>query len=308
MKSRNLLFVLAVAFFLGSCGGEDSGPGKGDLSISLTDAPVQQADAVVIYFEQALVNSEEDGRVEVDVIDPDTLLPGRSVDLLQLTGDRTIELITETFTEGRINWIRLMVDFDPEKTYIQIDGIKYPLRCVSCERNGLKVVGGFDVVADQTMYYTLDFDLQKSIAHPHSDNIDYILRPTIRVVQTDMSGSIRGTVDETVIAGLEGSDCAVYVYDGHDAATDDIYMPDDMPVPDTHNNPVMAVTVEYNANTTQYEYHAAFLPAGPYTVALTCDALFDDPMSDDDGINFYGTVNKSVVAGQTTTHNFLPMP
>lgn len=308
MNTRNLLLALAVAFFLGSCGGDISETGKGDLSISLTDAPVQQADAVVIYFETALVNSEQDGRVEVDVIDPDTLLPGRSVDLLQLTGDRTIELITETFTAGRINWIRLMVDFDPEKTYIQIDGTKYPLRCVSCEKNGLKVVGGFEVVADHTMYYTLDFDLQKSIAHPHADHIDYILRPTIRVVQTDMTGGIRGTVDETVIAGLEGSECAVYVYDGHDAATDDIYIPDDMPVPDTHNNPVMAATVEYNSNTSQYEYHAAFLPAGPYTITLTCDTLFDDPMTDDDGIIFYGTVNKSVVAGQTTTHDFVPMP
>ena len=308
MKSLKLLFMLAAVFFLASCGGESSGPGTGELSISITDAPVRNADAVVIYFERATVHSAEDGRIDVDVIDPVTMLPGRSVDLLQLTGDRTIELVTETFTEGTINWIRLMVDFDPEKTYIQIDGTRYPLRCVSCEKNGLKVNTTFEILADMTNAYTLDFDLQKSITDPQS-GIDYILRPTIRVVRAEAAGSIRGTVSATLISDLGGAEgCSVYVYDGSDAVTDDISIPDGMPVPDTHNNPVMAATVELNPMNELYEYHAAFLPAGNYTIALTCDAELDDPMLDDDTVSFYGAVNKPVMSGQTTVHNFVPLP
>lgn len=306
MKASQLLLAVAVALLLVSCGGT-SGSGKGELSLSLTDAPVRNADAVVIYFESALVNSSEDGRVEVDVIDPDTMLPGRSVDLLQLTGDRTIELLTETFSAGQINWIRLMVDFDPERTYIEISGTRYPLRCTSCERNGLKVNTTFEIMEDMTNAYTLDFDLQKSITDPQS-GIDYILRPTIRVVKTELTGDIRGTVDATVIADLGGEEgCSVYVYDDHDAQTDDIYYPDGMPVPDTHNNPVMAATVELNPLNENYEYHAAFLPAGNYTIALTCDAENDDAMTDDDNINFYGAVNTAVMSGQDTVYNFEPM-
>lgn len=309
MKTLNMLFALLLTILVVSCAGETStNPGKGELSISLTDAPVQHADAVVIYFERATVHSEEDGKVDIDVIDPDTMLPGRSVDLLQLTGDRTIELLTGSFTEGNIHWIRLYVDFDPEKTYIQINGTRYPLRCVSCEKNGLKVNSTFEVLADMTNAYTLDFDLQKSITDPQS-GIDYILRPTIRVVKSEVAGSIRGTVDPTLISGLGGSEgCSVYVYEGNDAVTDDIYIPDGMPVPVTHNNPVMAAVVGLNSMNELYEYHAAFLPAGAYTIALTCDAELDDPMLDDDNVSFYGAVNKIVVSGETTMHDFIPLP
>jgi len=308
VKTLNLIFLLAAVSLMASCsGGGTSGPGTGELSLSITDAPVRNADAVVIYFEQAIVHSGEDGKTEVDIIDPDTMQPGRSIDLLQLTGDRTIELITETFTEGTINWIRLMVDFDPLKTYIEIDGTRYPLRCVSCEKNGLKVNTTFEILPDMTNAYVLDFDLQKSITDPQS-GIDYILRPTIRVVKGEAAGAIRGTVDPTLISSLGGSEgCSVYVYDGHDAVTDDIYIPDGMPVPDTHNNPVMAATVELNQSE-NYEYHAAFLPAGNYTIALTCDAELDDPMLDDDNVSFYGAVNKIVVSGETTMHDFIPLP
>jgi len=263
VKTFNLLFIATVSIILSACGGSgDSSPGKGELSLSITDAPVRHADAVVIYFEKAIVNSSQDGRVEVDVIDPVTMMPGRSVDLLQLTGDRSIELLTETFTEGHINWIRLMVDFDPEKTYIEIDGTRYPLRCVSCEKNGVKLVSSFEILPDMTNAYTLDFDLQKSITDPMS-GIDYILRPTIRVVRSEAAGSIFGTVDDTLISDLGGEEgCAVYVYDGSDAVTDDIYIPDGMAVPETHNNPVMAAPVVFNTMNELYEYHAAFLPAG----------------------------------------------
>jgi hypothetical protein len=304
VKSLKLLFLLAVALLLASCGGQ-IGPRTGDLSLSITDAPVQYAGAVVIYVEKAIIKSAEDGRVEVDVTDPVTQTPGRSIDLLKLTGDRTIELLTDTFTEGTVNWIRLMVDFDPEKTYIQINGIRYPLRCTSCEKNGLKVNTTFEILPDMTNAYTLDFDLQKSITDPQS-GVDYILRPTIRVVRSEQAGSIQGHVDASLISSLSGAEgCSVYVYDGNDAQTDDIYIPGGEPVPADHNNPVTAATVELNSQDELYAYHAAFLPAGNYTIALTCDVELDDPMTEDE-LTFYGAVNKMVYSGQTTTHNFEP--
>lgn len=305
MKSfSQFLFVLTIISFIVSCGGESSGPGTGELSLNITDAPVRQADAVVVFVEKALVHSAEDGNVEIDVLDPGTGLPGRSIDLLQLTGDRSIELFNHTFSEGTISWTRLSVDFDPLKTYIQIDGTRYPLRCVSCERNGIRLVSSMEVIADTAVSYTLDFDLQKSITDPQS-GIDYILRPTIRVVKTSATGSIRGNVDATLISSLGGSPgCAVYVYDGNDSVTDDIYMPTTMPLPATHNNPVTVAPVELSPSNELYGYHAAFLPEGNYTIALTCDAETDDPELDDTSLTFYGAVNKFVASGQTTEHDF----
>ena len=54
MKSfSQFLFVLTIISFIVSCGGESSGPGTGELSLNITDAPVRQADAVVVFVEKA---------------------------------------------------------------------------------------------------------------------------------------------------------------------------------------------------------------------------------------------------------------
>jgi hypothetical protein len=50
-------------------------------------------------------------------------------------------------------------------------------------------------------------------------------------------------------------------------------------------------------------YKAAFLEAGLYTVAFTCQAADDDPEEEDELV-FEGAANVEVFAGSVTTHNF----
>jgi hypothetical protein len=60
-----------------------------------------------------------------------------------------------------------------------------------------------------------------------------------------------------------------------------------------------------NDNTGIYEYTAAFLPAGAYTLAFTCQARVDDPEAEDPVLFVpVAGLEASVTAGRTTTLNF----
>ena len=276
-----------------ACGGGDT-QGTGTVVIGITDAPVDSAEAVVIHFTKATLHGPN-GNTTVPVIDPVTSQSGRSIDLLQLQGGMWTGLFTNVVTAGHYSWIRLTLDMS--QSYIQINGQQYALRCTSCENNGFLLNRSFNVAADSTMALMLDFDLRKSITDP-SSGIDYILRPTVRVVETAASGEIRGEIDPSLIANLGGfTGCSVYAFEGNDALLDDVYIPVDISIPAEQNNPISTAKVFYENNV--YQYTLSFLPAGDYTVALTCDADMDSAATDDT-LTFSDPVNVPVIAGETS--------
>ena len=304
----SILFLIATALLAG-CGG-GTGGGTGVLAVQITDAKVDEAYAVVLHYTQVTIHGQG-GNTVVDVYDPVTNQPGRSINLLEYTNGASVVLFAEELPAGNYSWMRLEMDFDVKKSYIQLTEFSdpQPLNCTSCEKNGVKLNRSFTIETDQIVEFTLDFDLRSSITLA-SNGTEYILRPTVRVVPTEASGAIAGTVDPTLIAtlGSDGEGCAVYVFNGADAQVDDIYIPLDMPVPDTQNNPVTTAMVDSDVDPNDpelrnYTYTAAFLPVGTYTVSLTCDARQDDSATDD-VLVFTGTTNASVTAGQTTTVDF----
>jgi len=287
----NFLSILFLSIGMTACGGGNV-QGTGTVEISITDAPVDSAEAVVIHFTEAALHGP-DGTTTVKVIDPVTDQPGRSIDLLQLQGGMWTGLFTDEVTAGQYSWIRLTLDMS--QSYIQINGQQYALRCTSCENSGYRLNRSFNVVADGTMALMLDFDLRKSITDP-SSGIDYILRPTVRVIETAASGAIKGDIDASLIANLGGfTGCSVYAFADNDALLDDVYIPIDMPIPSEQNNPVSTAKVVYENNI--YQYTLSFLPAGDYTVALTCDADMDSAATDDT-LTFSDPVNVTVIASE----------
>ena len=150
------------------------------------------------------------------------------------------------------------------------------------------------------MAYTVDFGLQKSIAF---DNTRYHLRPTLRMIETAAAGHLSGDVDATLITSLGGEDpaCVVYVYDGANITPNDIYLPESAVIPDSHHNPVATALVD----TTTHAYTVGFLPAGTYTVALTCDAENEDILTQDADVTFHAAANVTIEAGKTSMH---PIP
>ncbi len=299
-------FILIFLLTLSGCGGgsNDTSAKQGTVEVGISDAPVDNAEAVVVHFTQATLHGP-DGNTIIAITDPVTGLPGRSIDLLLFQSGQWSGFFSQTVTAGNYSWIRLEIDFT--KSYIQIGGAQYALSCTSCSNNGLQLNRSFTVPADATLALMLDFDLRKSITLPNNGSQIYKLRPTIRIVETAASGSVSGTVDPTLVASLGGdiTGCSVYVFNGSNATPDDIYIPFSGSLPVTQNNPVSSTRV-ITATNGDYIYTAAFLPAGNFTVALTCDAKTDHADTDDT-LTFASPINTSVLAGQTSTVDF-PAP
>lgn len=68
---------------------------------------------------------------------------------------------------------------------------------------------------------------------------------------------------------------------------------------------VTTATVELNAGSGAYEYRAAFLAPGAYTVAFTCAAASDNPATND-AITFTAGQPATVTANSTVAVNFGP--
>lgn len=295
--NRIVSLAWAGLMLLSACGNGDDA-GSGTLSISLTDTPVVDAEKVIIHFTSVYVHSADGTTTEIPVTDPVTHLPGRSIDLLQLQGDKSVVLFDKELVAGNYSWMRLHVDFAPQKSYIQIAGQQHRLRCTSCQNNGYKLNRSFKVETNAVMAYTVDFDLRKSI---NLSKNDYHLRPSLRMVETAAAGHLAGDVDGTLIASLGGEvGCMVYVYDGHGVTPNDIFLPEGIAVPGDHHNPIATAIVE----ATTHKYTVGFLAAGDYTLALTCDGESDDLLLQDSGVAFHGVTNATIEAGKSTSHSF----
>lgn len=293
-KTRNLVLLAGSTLLLALSGCSDDDPGTGKLSLGVTDAPVDNATAVVVQFTGVEIKPEDGSARSFDFDQP------RQIDLLALTGTDSELLLDEVEVDsGRYNWVRLKVTAEADgvmDSYITLeDGSQHELRVPSGDETGLKLHNGFAVPNGGAAAFTVDFDLRKSVHEPMNAEDSYTLRPTLRIVDNARAGAIAGTVDNTWV--VEGCTPAVYVFAGSGVTPDDV----DGTAPDT----VTSARVELDTASGHYGYTAGFLAEGAYTVTFTCDAAADDPATDDT-LDFAGTQNATVVADQATTVNFGP--
>ena len=223
----------------------------------------------------------------------------KTIDLLALQGDEFDFLLDEqAISSGTYNWMRLkvMAQQNSLDSYIELDtGTQHALYIPSGSETGLKLNQSFTIPSTGNLDLTIDFDLRKPVIAPQSGT-SYILKPSLRLLQTDLTGHISGTVDGTVLQGANcsGTDYAVYAYQGTDIVPDD--------VDGINSDPITTSQVKLN-NQGLYGYTLGFLNEGSYTVTFTCDAGSDNPDSND-MLNYIGTRNVTVLAGQTAIHNF----
>jgi hypothetical protein len=303
----SFLALLLVA--CGGGGGDGGSSATGTLDLAITDASVDAAKAVVVEFTGVQLQHAGGERVDFDFVDASDNPEPRQIDLLALTGGTT-ELLLDgvTLTAGDYSWIRLKVNAERGviDSYIDLlDGSRHSLYVPSGAQSGLKLNRGFNVPEDGMASFTIDFDLRKSVHKPSVLEADYILRPTLRLVDDNTDGALRGTV-----TGFESeADCndnlenigAVYVFDDTDAV-------DDL---DGTGDPVTSAKVP---NDGVNAYTVAFLPEGDYRIAFTCDADIDDNEKDadtepgDGPVDLVGETVVTITAEKTTEHDFLLAP
>ncbi len=276
MKKPVLLTTIIATAFLSACGsGSSNNNDSGELTLGLTDGPVESASAVVITFTSVELKGAESKVIELD--------PPMSIDLLDYQGEsRTLLLENEQLTAGEYQWIRLAVD--ETSSYIEIDGQQHTMDIPSNAQTGLKLNNNFTIGAGSTSDFTIDFDLRKSV---HQEGTgDYKLRPTLRIVDNINVNTISGTVSEALVTDIDCNNGdnndtgnAVYLFEGSDASIQDLQ--------GNANDPITTASVTYNFETEAYEYEIGYVPVGDYTITFTCDALLDTNDEDNsDSVSF----------------------
>ncbi|MCK4707718.1 MAG: DUF4382 domain-containing protein [Gammaproteobacteria bacterium] len=340
-KNTTLLSIIASTLLLTACGGStEQSNTAGRISLNITDAPVDHADAVVVEFTSVTLKPADGDEItftfgEDDPLTTDVDESVKSIDLLALQGIASQPLLENVeIPAGPYNQISLGVNAefdDVMDSFITIDGTQYELRVPSGSQSGLKLNTPFTVaagtegvtVADEDSVYTIDFDLRKSVVDPIGHQDGYFLKPVLRLVQNVNTGSISGLVDVDLLTGQHCSDedhltgNAVYIFAGHDVTPDDVTAAD---VNATDIDPITTSLVSENkdqdGNTVSFSYEFGYLAEGSYTIAFTCAADLDDEndqANTDDGdpntdeVVFDVFENVDVVAGENTDFP-LPLP
>jgi len=286
-----LAATLLVGCDSSSSSGSDSD--SGSLSLSVTDAPIDGADNVFVEF-TAVEFKPADGSSITFTFDE-----AKSIDLLAQQGGNSAPLITdEDVPAGDYNWVRLAVNAEHDTvmdSYIVIGGDEHELEVPSGSQSGLKLNSGFTVPEGGSASFTIDFDLRHSIVEA---NGEYKLKPVLRLIDNSGAATITGSIDSSTVIASKCDDAslfagAVYIFTGHDIAPDDI--------DENSPNPIATAAVKLNEGATAYEYTAAFLSAGDYTVTYTCDS---DEADVDETLEFEEAVNVTLTEGETETVDF----
>jgi len=264
------------------------------LSLRLTDAPITGLVRVVVQFTAVELKRQSGGWVRYDLATP------ASIDLLQLQGATTADLLLNVPVDADdYKELRLYTDAAANVNYVEetAGGIE-PLQIPGGSGGGLILKQDFTISSDEMASYVIDIDLLQSVRSPGGSG-NYQLMPVWRLVSVTDSGHIPGTVDPALLTAPSCFDAdadshnAVYVFAGHDVVADDINQSTPGSV-----EPMTTTSIVLDTSSGAYVYDAAFIPAGDYTVALTCNTILED-LDQDDNLQFFGMRNATVLHNNT---------
>ncbi|MCL7946136.1 DUF4382 domain-containing protein [Marinobacter sp. ATCH36] len=292
--SLKLFTVTALASALAACGGSGGGDSgsTGTASFNLTDAAVDSVQEVNLTIVGLELQPADGERISFEVNNPENL---QNINLLDLQ-DGAVEtlLADQELPSGSYEWIRLKLGDESTFSVIDDNGGTNDLFVPSGNQRGLQT-SGFVVPAGGSANFTIDFDVRKSLINPPGLN-SYLLKPVLRLVDNAEVGTIKGTIGQTLLATCDNANAyagGVYIFEGTDVTPDDL---------GSENEPLVVAPVDTEIG--EYDYTAAFLPAGDYTVAYTCDM---DERQDaegnmiDENLDFTSGVNAEVIKGEETT-------
>jgi hypothetical protein len=289
IASKLVVAGAAVILFSAGCGGGSSSPStinpvtqtNGSISISLTDGPWEDAQAMVLH-----ITGVELGHFNGDIIQLE--LPGgpMSIDMMQLQNGVFEPLIAAMDVPmGQYEWMRLQVD--PSQSYIDLasTGARHEMQMGSGAANGLEVHEPFQIAQSTHSEFMLDFDLRRGVEHHDMGMMggQYELHSAMRLVNMEDAGGLSGMVAASMI-DINHPDCDstpggnwAYLFRGDAAVPDDIAEPDSDGVP----GPLAADRVEMDPATGDHLYHFGFLSPGSYRMAFTCSGEWDEDGDDD---------------------------
>lgn len=214
------------------------------------------------------------------------------IDLADADDNGLLRLFTgETLSEGNYTGVRLLFDEDrlDDAFVTTSDGREFPLNVADADPASLSF--SVDDNDSSSESFTLLLDLRKALRFDE-DTDEYTLTPVMRAVNSEDMSRIQGNVSVSCPAGDDLGEGAIYLFDGRDVAPDDI---DGAGVEPFATAPVF--TSQAGAS---FFYALRYLPAGDYTVAVSCIGNDEDPGEDED-LEFRNVVNVELDEAETIT-------
>jgi len=175
--------ILATALVATGCS-RSTKPGVGTVRVSLTDAPADY-DSVILVIREVAVHMAGPDDSGWETFVPDS----SSYDLLRLRNGVFSELGSLLVQAGHYTQVRLILD---PGSYVVENGVRRDIVIPSGLQTGIKLIGEFDVPADEIVDLGIDFDAARSFHETGSGTL--MLKPTIKVQVITLSGAIQGTV------------------------------------------------------------------------------------------------------------------
>lgn len=287
--------LVLSALALTGCGDGADSPGRIDLELA-GGTPAGSIREAWLEFSGLTVERTDGTRVQHGFDEP------RRIDLARLTqGNATTLLEGMELPAGRYEWIHLHLNTrGREDTYLVLaDGSVRELVVPSEERNHLRIETPFDVPPGGEVRRTIAFHLHEPLQEKGPTSNTYALRPILRSVDTATATHIKATADRGFVARHcnepHRSGLALYVFAGEGITPDD--------VGGTGADPISISAGRAENDDEPFEFHAAFLGPGAYTIALTCKAG-GDRANTDDAFVFFATASIRTEAGDMVDHRF----
>lgn len=287
-------FVLPALTVMG-CGNGEEPPGQMDIDLA-GGTPQGSIREAWLEFSGLTVERSDGKRVQHGFDEP------QRIDLAKLGRGHAAKLIEDMeLPAGRYEWLHLHLNTrGKEDTYLVLaDDSVRELVVPSEGRDHLRIETPFEVTPGGEVKRTIDFHLHEPLGEKGPTSNTYALRPILRSVATDTAAHIEATAERDLIARHcsepHRSSLALYVFAGEGVEPDDIG--------GTGPDPVNVSTGRAENETDPFEFHAAFLEPGDYTVALTCNAGGDKAETDDQ-FAFFATTVIRAEPGRTVDHHF----
>jgi hypothetical protein len=210
---------------------------------------------------------------------------GELVDLIDLTDGDPLRLFTdEELPAGRYTGARLLFDEDEGDNAVTAGNDEFPLLLADGEFAAVDFLVEDEERSQEKL--TLMLDLRQSLDFDEA-SAEYTLTPRLRAIRTDDAARIEGTVTVVCPAGTPlATGGAVYLFSGANVQPDDL---------DGAGVEPLATTRVVDPVIARPRYALRFLPAGDYTLALTCRGN-EDVLGVDDDLAFRNVTNVQVDA------------
>ncbi|MFT4613738.1 MAG: hypothetical protein ACI9NT_000879 [Bacteroidia bacterium] len=307
MKSSPSLLLVLLPLFLAlpllsgcgcgfDCNDDDDENLPATLSIGLSDSQPEDLAEVVIEIDSIILKRDNANKADVEIntftvpelnaIDAETI----QVNLLDYIGVTQVLVVENLEIEADFydSIVINVIDGDENKSYV-IEDETGTQKILTVDNSVLNLSGRQILSGENSI--TIEFELARALQYKAANDTYLLSTEGVRVVDTILSAQLVGKIDSSLFNTAAPCDekadpevgNRVYLYQGIGLDLEDLA---DVFSLESDNSagklaPYSVATLFNNAPANRWEYYFAYLPAGDYTLAFSCDTEEDGSVNYD---------------------------